>query len=115
VHAMKEGLKLAKPGNTMGSVCDAINKVLEAEGYGQYCHPPHIKRRGHGLGFGSTLPGNVAPDNAIVLEEDMFFVIHPNQYLPETGYMMCGEPTLITAQGAEPLTKRFAWLEELKA
>jgi Xaa-Pro dipeptidase len=115
VHAMKQGIELAKPGNTMGSVCDAINKVLEAEGYGQYCHPPHIKRRGHGLGFGSTLPGNVAPDNAIVLEEDMFFVIHPNQYLPETGYMMCGEPTLITAGGAEPLTQRFAWLEELKA
>lgn len=114
VHAMKEGMKLARPGNTMGQVCNAINAVLEAQGYGKYCHPPHIKRRGHGLGFGSTLPGDVAPDNGIVLEEDMFFVIHPNQYLPETGYMMCGEPTLITAQGAQPLTKRFAWLEEVK-
>jgi Xaa-Pro aminopeptidase/Xaa-Pro dipeptidase len=114
VHAMKEGMQLARPGNTMGQVCDAINAVLEAQGYGKYCHPPHIKRRGHGLGFGSTLPGDVAPDNGMVLEEDMFFVIHPNQYLPETGYMMCGEPTLITAQGAQPLTKRFAWLEELE-
>jgi Xaa-Pro dipeptidase len=113
VHAMQEGMKLARPGNTMGQVCDAINGVLEAEGYGKYCHPPHIKRRGHGLGFGSTLPGDVAPDNSMVLEEDMFFVIHPNQYLPETGYMMCGEPTLITAQGPEALTKRMAWLEEL--
>ena len=63
--------------------------------------------------FGSGLPGDVAPDNDIVLEEDMFFVIHPNQYLPETGYMMCGEPTLITATGAETLTRNMARLYEV--
>jgi Xaa-Pro aminopeptidase len=113
VHAMKKGLAQARPGNRMAQVCNAINAELEAEGYGKYCHPPHIKRRGHGLGFGSGLPGDVAPDNEIVLEEDMFFVIHPNQYLPETGYMMCGEPTLITAQGAQPLTRRMAELYEV--
>jgi len=115
VEAMKRGLAKAKPGNRMAEVCNAINAVLEAEGYGQYCHPPHIKRRGHGLGFGSTLPGDVAPDNDIVLEMDMFFVIHPNQYLPETGYMMCGEPTLITGEGPKTLTRRTAWLAEVSA
>ncbi|OFZ98881.1 MAG: hypothetical protein A3H35_08315 [Betaproteobacteria bacterium RIFCSPLOWO2_02_FULL_62_17] len=113
VHAMKKGIAQARPGNRMSQVCNAINAELEAEGYGQYCHPPHIKRRGHGLGFGSGLPGDVAPDNDIVLEEDMFFVIHPNQYLPETGYMMCGEPTLITANGAETLTRDMARLYEV--
>lgn len=113
VHAMKKGIAQAKPGNRMSQVCNAINAELEAEGYGEYCHPPHIKRRGHGLGFGSGLPGDVAPDNDIVLEEDMFFVIHPNQYLPETGYMMCGEPTLITATGAETLTRNMARLYEV--
>ncbi|MCC6473040.1 MAG: aminopeptidase P family protein [Burkholderiales bacterium] len=113
VHAMKQGVAAARPGNTMGKVCEAINAVLEAQGYGQYCHPPHIKRRGHGLGFGSTLPGDVAPDNGIVLEPDMFFVIHPNQFLPETGYMMCGEPTLITENGAQLLSRRMAQLYEI--
>jgi Xaa-Pro aminopeptidase len=113
VHAMKKGIEQAKPGKRMAEVCNAINAVLEAEGYGQYCHPPHIRRRGHGLGFGSGLPGDVAPDNDIVLEEDMFFVIHPNQYLPETGYMMCGEPTLITRTGAELLTRNMARLHEV--
>ena len=34
----------------------------------------------------------------------MLFMIHPNQYLPETGYLLCGEPVLITATGAEVLT-----------
>jgi Xaa-Pro dipeptidase len=113
VAGMKKGIEQAKPGNKMSQVCNAINAVLEAEGYGKYCHPPHIKRRGHGLGFGSGLPGDVAPDNDIVLEQDMFFVIHPNQYLPETGYMMCGEPTLITATGAETLTRNMARLYEV--
>ena len=90
-----------------------LGRVLEAQGYGEYCHPPHINRRGHGLGFGSGLPGDVAPDNDIVLEEDMLFVIHPNQYLPETGYMMCGEPTLITKNGAEVLTRSMARMYEV--
>ena len=29
----------------------------------------------------------------------MIFVMHPNQYIPETGYLMCGEPVVITAEG----------------
>ena len=51
VHAMDEGIEAAVPGAAMAAVCRAINTVLEAEGYGEYCHPPHIRRRGHGLGF----------------------------------------------------------------
>lgn len=115
VDAMENGIKAAKPGAQMGDVCRAINTVLEAEGYAEYCHPPHIRRRGHGLGFASILPGDVALDNTTVLEPGMFFVIHPNQYLPETGYLLCGEPTLITALGPEPLTKRHAALAQIPA
>jgi len=109
-HAMDEGIAAAKPGVPMSEVCRAINGVLEAEGYGEYCHPPHIRRRGHGLGFGSVRPGDVALDNATVLEPDMVFMIHPNQYLPETGYLLCGEPVVLTEQGAEPLTRHKAAL-----
>ena len=88
----------------MSEVCRAINAELEAEGYGEFCHPPHIRRRGHGLGFASVRPGDVALDNPTVLEPDMLFMIHPNQYLPETGYLLCGEPAVITARGAVALT-----------
>jgi hypothetical protein len=35
----------------------------------------------------------------------MLFMIHPNQYLPETGYLLCGQPVVITASGAEVLTR----------
>ncbi len=105
VEAMNQGIAAARPGVAMGQVCRAINAVLEAQGYGEYCHPPHIRRRGHGLGFASVRPGDVSLDNATVLEPDMLFMIHPNQYLPETGYLLCGEPVLITADGAEVLTR----------
>jgi len=111
--AMRAGFAAANPGAAMADVCAAINTVLEAEGYGEFCHPPHIRRRGHGLGFGSIGPGDVALDNRIVLEPDMLFMIHPNQYLPETGYLLCGEPVIMTAQGVEVLTHQQAALAEI--
>jgi Xaa-Pro aminopeptidase len=98
----------------MKDVCAAMNAVLEAQGYGEYCHPPHIRRRGHGLGFASIRPGDVALDNDTVLAPGMVFMIHPNQYLPETGYLMCGEPVLMGATRAEALTRRPAALAELR-
>ena len=110
VHAMDQGIAAARPGVPMSEVCRAINAVLEAQGYGEYCHPPHIRRRGHGLGFAGILPGDVALDNETVLEPGMVFMIHPNQYLPETGYLLCGEPVLLTERGAEPLTAQTAAL-----
>jgi Xaa-Pro aminopeptidase len=113
VRSMEHGIAAAKPGATMADVCRAIDAVLEAQGYGEYCHPPHIRRRGHGLGFGSNLPGDVSLDNTTILEPGMFFVIHPNQYLPETGYLLCGEPVLLGARGIELLSRRMASLAEI--
>ncbi len=110
VQAMDAGIAAAKPGVPMSEVCRAINAVLEAQGYGEFCHPPYIRRRGHGLGFASVRPGDVALDNDTLLEPDMVFMIHPNQYLPDTGYLLCGEPVLLTTTGAVPLTAQKAAL-----
>jgi Xaa-Pro aminopeptidase len=113
VRAMNAGIGAAAPGMPMSAICRAVNAVLEAEGYGEYCHPPHIRRRGHGLGFGSIRPGDVSLDNETALKEGMVFMIHPNQHLPETGYLLCGEPVLLTADGAEPLTQQRSALAEI--
>jgi Xaa-Pro aminopeptidase len=113
VTSMNAGFAAAVPGATIADICRAMNAVLEAEGYGEFCHPPHIRRRGHGLGFGSIGPGDVALDNETVLERDMLFMIHPNQYLPETGYLLCGEPAVLTPQGARALTRQHAALAEI--
>jgi Xaa-Pro dipeptidase len=110
LRAMWAGIETIRPGIPMSQVCAAIDQVLGAAGYAEYCRPPHMRRRGHGLGCGSVAPGDVAANNDTVLEEDMIFVIHPNQYLPETGYLMCGEPVRVTATGAEILSKKTAAL-----
>jgi len=114
VRSMTHGIAIAKPGATMADVCGAIDSVLAAQGYGEYCHPPHIRRRGHGLGFGSNWPGDVSLDNTTILEAGMFFVVHPNQYLPETGYLLCGQPVLVTVNGPEVLSERIASLAEIR-
>jgi Xaa-Pro dipeptidase len=110
LRAMWAGIETIRPGIPMTQVCAAIDRILKAAGYEEYCRPPHMRRRGHGLGCGSVAPGDVAVNNDTVLEEDMIFVLHPNQYLPETGYLMCGEPVRVTATGAETLSARTASL-----
>ncbi|HMA70694.1 MAG TPA: M24 family metallopeptidase [Xanthobacteraceae bacterium] len=96
---MVSGIRAARPGACMSDVGRAINATLEAEGYGEFCYPPHIRRRGYGLGFGSIAPGDVSLENHLKLVPGMVFVIHPNQYLPETGYLLCGEPVVMTSDG----------------
>ena len=61
-------------------------------------------------------PGDVALDNDTLLEPGMVFMIHPNQYLPETGYLLCGEPVLLTASAAGPREGRAArWRADNRA
>jgi Xaa-Pro dipeptidase len=114
LRAMWAGIEAIRPGIPMSQVCAAIDQVLVAAGYAEYCRPPHMRRRGHGLACGSVAPGDVAANNHTILEEDMIFVVHPNQYLPETGYLMCGETVRVTATGAETLSPRTSTLAILE-
>ncbi len=104
VAAMNEGIAQVRPGARLGDVCLAIDDHLSAAGYAKFSRPPFIRRRGHGLASGSTAPGDVSVDNDTILRPGMLFMVHPNQFLPETGYMMCGEPVLVTETGHEVLT-----------
>jgi len=45
-------------------------------------------------------------DTHVPLPAGQAVVVHPNQYLPETGYLACGETVLVTADGCEPLGSR---------
>lgn len=107
-QAMGLGLGAAKIGAPAGGVAAAINGVLCEAGYEQYCRPPFMRVRGHGLGCGSSAPGNLDEENLTPLEEGMTFIIHPNQYLPETGYMTLGDTVVMTPSRAEPMT-RSSW------
>jgi Xaa-Pro aminopeptidase len=108
--AMEAGMAAALPGRTVAQVAAAMNDAVARAGYADYCGPPYFRVRGHGLGNISHLPGDMGPDNHTELEEGMMFVMHPNQYLPGSGYMFCGESVVITPGGADPLPTRLSKL-----
>jgi Xaa-Pro dipeptidase len=110
-QAMHAGQAAAVPGASVRTVTERMDDCLRAAGYGDYCRPPYMRVRGHGLGITSDLPGDLTVDSEARLEEGMMFVMHPNQYIPETGYLMCGEPVVITPAGAKALSAREAQLD----
>jgi Xaa-Pro aminopeptidase len=112
-EAMRAGQAAAVPGATAGAVCEKMDDCFRAAGYGGYCRPPYMRVRGHGLGITSDLPGDLINESERKLEAGMTFVMHPNQYLPETGYLMCGEPVVVTPEGAKELSVRAAELDSV--
>ncbi len=109
--AMAAGLIAGRAGSTVADVTRAINGVIQKAGYGDFCRPPYMRVRGHGLGITSDRPGDIVDSNERVLESGMVFVMHPNQYLPESGYLMCGEPVVVTPGGCRSLSARQAELD----
>jgi Xaa-Pro dipeptidase len=109
--AMGAGLAAGRAGTTVADVTRAINAVIQKAGYGDYCRPPYMRVRGHGLGITSDRPGDIVDTNERVLETGMVFVMHPNQYLPESGYLMCGEPVVVADRGCRALSEKSAQLD----
>ncbi|HEY8693855.1 MAG TPA: Xaa-Pro peptidase family protein [Chloroflexota bacterium] len=112
LEAQAKGFEAAVPGRSSANIAKAVNGVISAAGYPEYCRQPYMRTRGHGLGFGGVVPYDVTEDSSPVLQENMTFVIHPNQYIPETGYMMLGDTVVIEASGPRCLTltpRRLFW------
>jgi len=105
LRAYEAGRAAARPGLPSAGIARAINEVIGAAGYPEYCRQPYMRTRGHALGFGAIVPYDLTEEASPVLVEGMTFIIHPNQYLPETGYLMLGDTVLIRADGPEPLTR----------
>lgn len=110
-EAYRRGLTAARPGATMGEVVKAVNAPLEDAGFEEFCRPPYMRTRGHGMGIGSPFPISVSADSPIELKEGMTFVLHPNQYLPTTGYLLCGDHIAVGRNGAEVLSGQRAELD----
>ena len=112
LEAEQKGFEAAVPGRSSANIAKAVNGVISAAGYPEYCSQPYMRTRGHGLGFGGVVPYDVTEESSPILQEDMTFVIHPNQYLPETGYMMLGDTVVIERDGPRSLTqtpRRLFW------
>ena len=105
---MNLGMDAAKTGAPASAIAAAINGTFIEAGYEDYCRPPFMRVRGHGLGCGSFAPGSLEDANKTKLEEGMTFIIHPNQYLPETGYLTLGDTVVMGENKAESLM-RSSW------
>jgi Xaa-Pro dipeptidase len=114
-EALAQGIEACRPGRTVAEVVAAIDERVTAAGYGDYCKPPYMRVRGHGMGFGSVAPGDFLSRNGTVLQQGDTFVLHPNQLLPGSGYLMCGEPVRVAADRAEPMTDAVARLAVVAA
>ena len=111
--AFASGLAKCRPGTTMGEIVEAVNEPIEAAGFTEFCRPPYMRTRGHGMGLGSPYPVSVATTTKVTLAAGMTFVLHPNQYLPTVGYLMCGDHLLITDDGPEVLSAQWAKLDNV--
>jgi len=111
--AFSSGLAKCRPGTTMGEIVTAVNEPIEAAGFAEFCRPPYMRTRGHGMGLGSPYPVSVAATTQVTLAAGMTFVLHPNQYLPTVGYLMCGDHLLITDDGPEVLSAQWAQLDSV--
>ena len=106
IRALEESLGQMKAGIPASIITITMNRIIGEAGYAKYCNPPYMRSRGHGFGVGSIAPGAEITDKMKVnLERHQVLAVHPNQYIPETGYLACGESVLVTDTGIERLAE----------
>lgn len=105
LQAEDAGLARARAGEPVSGIAKAVNEVIGGAGYADYCRPPYMRTRGHGLGLGGVAPSDLNESSPGTLVPNMTMIVHPNQYIPETGYMMLGDTVVIEAEGPRLLTR----------
>lgn len=104
IRALEASLQQMRSGVSAAGITVAMNRIFGEAGYADYCRPPYMRSRGHGFGIGSIAPGAELSDKMqVILGRHQVVAVHPNQYIPETGYLACGETVLITDTGVERL------------
>ena len=103
-EAFDIGLRSCRQGVTVPELAGAINDFVSERGYEKYTKPPYMRSRGHSMGLGPLVPADISDRSGVILAPGMTFVLHPNQYVPEAGYFLCGDQVLITEGDPEALS-----------
>lgn len=103
-EAEEAGLAMVKPGVNISDVAKAENDVFRKYGYGEYTSSKYTRVRGHGHGMHLDEAPTVNEDVDLVIEEGMVIVVHPNTFNPVTGYMVIGDPVVVTKDGNKMLS-----------
>ncbi|MDB5454110.1 MAG: hypothetical protein JWO33_2688 [Caulobacteraceae bacterium] len=104
--SVRAGIAATRPGVKANQINAAMDAVIAEAGFGDYCRPPYMRVRGHGMGNVSSQPGDLLAGNETPIEAGMTFVIHAEQYLPGPGYMLVGDPVYVAADGAVVIAER---------
>ena len=103
-EAEEAGLAALRPGVNINDVAKAENDVFRKYGFGEYTAPKYTRVRGHGHGMHLDEDPTVNEGIDFIVEEGMVIVIHPNTYHPDTGYMVFGDPVVVTNDGYRMLS-----------
>lgn len=103
-RAQQKGIENVRPGMTASDLAKIQNDVFREEGFGEYVSEKYTRGRGHGIGLYIDEEPLVAEGNDYELKENMVLMIHPNTYLPLSGYIVLGDPVLITKEGGRRLS-----------
>ena len=102
-RAQEAALSAMRPGMTAHDVARLQNEVFAAEGFGEYVSNKYTRTRGHGHGMHFDEPPSIEEGEETVLQPGMVIIVHPNTFLPLAGYMVLGDPVLVTETGCERL------------
>lgn len=100
-EALEYALSKTRAGVRAKDIAVWQNEVIGAAGYEKFCHPPYMRSRGHNFGLGLI---DLGETNEEILHENTVLVVHPNQMIPEIGYLVCGLTVRITEDGVERLS-----------
>ncbi len=100
-HAVRAGMDAVRPGAPLSAVDKAARAVIESAGYGkEFTH-----RTGHGIGLSGHESPSVTHTNDLPMQEGMVFSVEPGIYLEGEFGVRLEEIVVVTAQGAERLSK----------
>jgi len=99
--AVQNALAVIRPGVPINEVDLAARRTIEQAGYG----PNFVHRTGHGIGLTEHEPPSVTQANALPVEEGMAFSVEPGIYLPGEFGVRLEEIVVVTALGAEVLSR----------
>lgn len=102
-RAQRRGIEKVRPGMTASELAKIQNDVFREEGFGRYVTEKYTRGRGHGIGLYIDEEPLLAEGNDYELQEGMVLMIHPNTYLPLSGYIVLGDPIQVTPEGGKRL------------
>ncbi|MGB9866446.1 MAG: M24 family metallopeptidase [Bacillota bacterium] len=109
LEAQTAGINAIRAGVTCREVDQAARRVIQEAGFGEH----FIHRTGHGLGLGLHEPPYLRFDNDEVLVEGMVVSVEPAFFVPGKGGFRHSDTVIVTATGAEVVTKAPRKFEEL--